>query len=311
MSKLSNGKIEEITALLGKENVLLGEPMAEHVSMKVGGPADYFFTPKDTDGLAYLIRTLKEAEVPFYVLGNGTNVIVKDRGYRGAIINLLDNWAYAKIPADEEAGRVKVKAGAGMKLKNMAEKLCEAGLKGFEFASGIPGSIGGATTMNAGAYDGEMKQIITSVKAMDMDGNVRIFAADECDFGYRHSAFSDGSYIVLETEMALVPGEVSEIRAVIDDLTARREAKQPLEHPSSGSTFKRPEGYFAAKLISDCGLKGIRVGGASVSSKHCGFVVNDKDGTASDVLGVIELVKRRVRLETGVELECEVKIIGE
>jgi len=249
------------------------------------------------------VKFLKEESIPYYVIGNGSNVIIRDEGYRGVIICIKEGLREVRIEG------TTVHAGAGISLKELADIVCAASLTGFEFASGIPGSLGGAVTMNAGAYDGEMKNVVRSVEAVDKDGNAVTFTAEEADFSYRHSAFSAGDYIITGAVLELAEGKRDEIQAKMDDLNQRRADKQPLEYPSCGSTFKRPEGHFAGKLIMDSGLAGARVGGASVSAKHCGFVINDQNGTAEDVLGVIAMVQKTVKEKFGIELECEVKVL--
>lgn len=300
MKEIDIEKIKEIT---GEENVSEGEIMAPHMSMKVGGAADIFATPSDTGTLGRLIAYVNENDIPYYIIGNGTNVIIRDEGYRGVIICIKDSLREIRVDGE------KIFAQAGVSLKALADAACGASLTGLEFASGIPGSLGGAVTMNAGAYDGEMKDVITAVYAIDKAGNEKVFTADEAQFSYRHSIFSDGDYMVTGAEITLAGGDQAQIREKMDELNRRRAEKQPLEYPSCGSTFKRPEGYYAGKLIMDSGLAGARVGGASVSRKHCGFVINDRNGTAVDVLGLIKLVQRTVKEKFGVELECEVKVL--
>ena len=284
--------------------------MKAHTSMKVGGPADLFFTPGSIGDIQFITGVLKKEKIPFYILGNGSNVIFRDEGFRGAVICLSDCFkGYSVAGNDEENGTADVIVKAGTLNKDLSDGLVKLGLSGFEFASGIPGSMGGATAMNAGAYDGEMKNIIKEVKLLDADGNTVMASNAEMDFGYRHSLVTSGDYIVLETTLTLKKDDPEMIRARVDDLTRRRQEKQPLEYPSCGSTFKRPEGYFAGKLISDAGLKGYRLGGAQVSEKHAGFVINREDASAEDVLDLIEYIKDRVYETQGVKLECEVKII--
>lgn len=295
--------IDRLKDIAGEANVLENEIMQEHSSMQTGGPARLFLTPPDTESLAGTIQLLNAEGVKWYVIGNATNILFSDKGYEGALIQLLDKYDTVEVDG------LTVRAQAGVMLKKLAEIIYEAELTGFEFASGIPGSLGGAVTMNAGAYGGEMKDVVRSVTAMDRNGQIRIFDAKEADFAYRHSAFSGGEYIVLEAELELQKGVGSDIRAMMDDLNGRRADKQPLEYPSCGSVFKRPEGYFAGKLIMDSGLAGARVGGASVSTKHCGFIINDQQGTTKDVLDLIALVQERVKENFGVELECEVKVL--
>lgn len=296
-------QIAKIKEIVGADNSVEGEIMAPHMSMKVGGAADLFVTPDDRKKLADLVRYLNENNIPYYVLGNGSNVIIRDEGYRGVIICTKDRMNSANVDGNT------IIADAGISLKDIAEMACGASLTGFEFASGIPGSLGGAVTMNAGAYDGEMKDVLKLVEAIDRSGRVITFAAEDADLSYRHSIFSDGDYIITGAVIGLEEGDKDAIRAKMEDLNSRRAEKQPLEHPSCGSTFKRPEGYYAGKLIMDAGLAGARVGGASVSEKHCGFVVNDRGGSAEDVLGVISMVKETVKEKFGVELECEVRVL--
>ena len=300
--KMRDTDIEKIREIAGVENVSTDEIMAPHMSMKVGGPADCFVKPAEA-AVGPLVKYLNEEGIPYYVIGNGSNVIIRDEGYRGVIICVKEGLWEVSIDG------TTVRAGAGVSLKDLADIVCSASLTGFEFASGIPGSLGGAVTMNAGAYDGEMKNVVTCVEAVDKAGNAVTFTCGEADFSYRHSAFSGGDYIITGAVIELAKGNRDEIQARMDDLNRRRAEKQPLEYPSCGSTFKRPEGFFAGKLIMDAGLAGARAGGASVSAKHCGFVVNDRGGTASDVLAVISMVREKVKEEFGIDLECEVKVL--
>ncbi|MBR6349549.1 MAG: UDP-N-acetylmuramate dehydrogenase [Lachnospiraceae bacterium] len=301
--KIDSRILQEIVNRIGTENVREHEEMAQHLSMRVGGPADYFMTPQTEEDAAFLVKLLNENGIKYYIMGNGSNIIVRDAGFEGVMIQFLDNYNKAEIDGN------LVRAKAGIKLKVLADMIMDRSLTGFEFASGIPGTLGGAVCMNAGAYDGEMKDVVREVKMLDKQGNILVLSNDEMDFSYRHSICSSGDYVVLEALLELKPGNKEEIKAKTDDFTARRKDKQPLEYPSCGSTFKRPEGYFAGKLIMDAGLKGASVGGASVSRKHCGFIINDNNATATDVLGLIDLVKRTVKESQGVDLECEVKIL--
>ncbi len=301
--KIDSRILQEIVNRIGAENVREHEEMAQHLSMRVGGPADYFMTPQTEEDAAFLVKLLNENSIKYYIMGNGSNIIVRDAGFEGVMIQFLDNYNTAEIDGN------LVRAKAGIKLKVLADMIMDRSLTGFEFASGIPGTLGGAVCMNAGAYDGEMKDVVREVKMLDKQGNILVLSNYEMDFSYRHSICSSGDYVVLEALLELKPGNKEEIKAKTDDFTARRKDKQPLEYPSCGSTFKRPEGYFAGKLIMDAGLKGASVGGASVSRKHCGFIINDNNATATDVLGLIDLVKRTVKESQGVDLECEVKIL--
>ncbi|MCF0228934.1 MAG: UDP-N-acetylmuramate dehydrogenase [Parasporobacterium sp.] len=308
MINISDKALEAIEKVIGEGNIRKNEPMKHHTSMEVGGPAAWFFTPEDQEGIAAVLVNLQQEGIPYYIIGKGSNVIFRDEGYDGAVICLADNYSgYEIISADDETAVVSVKAGTSN--RDFSDAMINEGLAGFEFASGIPGSIGGATAMNAGAYDGEMKHIIREVKLLDEQGNVIVRSNEEMDLSYRHSLVSSGGYTVLETVLNLKKDDPAAIQARVDDLTARREEKQPLEYPSCGSTFKRPEGYFAGKLISDSGLKGYRHGGAQVSEKHAGFVINRDNATASEILELIEYVKTTVLEKQGVLLECEVKIL--
>lgn len=295
----------KLCEILGSENVLRNESMKAHTTFKVGGEAEFFLTPKTVDELSKTIKYLKIVSYPYYILGNGSNVLVKDSGYKGAIIKIKENLSGIEIDADN----CFVKAEAGATLAKIAKSVYEEGMTGFEFAAGIPGTLGGAVTMNAGAYGGEMKDIIMEVTVMDKAGNIDVKTAEEMKFAYRHSIVKEEELIVLSAIMELKAGDKEEIKEMMDDLAARRRDKQPLEYPSAGSTFKRPEGYFAGKLIMDAGLRGYRVGGAMVSEKHCGFVINAGDATAADVLQVISDVKAKVFEQFGVMLEEEVKIL--
>lgn len=294
---------EILVNILGEENVLKNEDMSRHTTFRAGGSAALFLTP-DYENISELIKCLNENKIPYYILGNGSNLLVKDTGYDGAIVYIGSNFDDCIV----EDTTIIVKAGTKLsKLSNMAYK---ESLKGLEFASGIPGTVGGAVTMNAGAYGGEMCQVIESVKVLDESGNILILKNDELDFGYRHSIVMENNYIVLEATIKLIKGNQEEIKALMDDFAFRRKDKQPLEFPSAGSTFKRPEGHFAGKLIMDAGLKGKSVGGAQVSEKHCGFVINKGNATATDILELMELVSDVVMEKYGVKLEPEVKILG-
>jgi UDP-N-acetylmuramate dehydrogenase len=295
---------ELLTECLGAGRVLVGEPMKRHTTFQAGGPADYFVEPQTEEELRALICLLRKEQTPFYILGNGSNLLVSDQGYRGVIISML-----ALRECRIEGCRVR--AGAGIRMSQAAGQICRAGLTGFEFAAGIPGTLGGAVVMNAGAYGGEMVQILRSVRVMTKEGDILELPAEELKLGYRTSCIPEKGYIVLSAEWELAPGKTEEIQARMEELARRRKEKQPLEYPSAGSTFKRPEGYYAGKLIMDCGLAGFRVGGACVSPKHCGFVVNDRNGTASDIYHLCREVQNKVREAYGVNLTMEVKILGD
>lgn len=301
--ELKTSALEKIKKALGEENVFENEIMADHLTMKVGGPARYYFTPENEGALIELLDVLSSQDCPYYVLGNGSNVIVRDEGYDGAIINMVKGFGQIDVSKD------LITAGAGASLKDVSERALEEALTGFEFACGIPGSVGGACSMNAGAYGGEIKDVALRVRTLTRDGEAITFSNEDMKFGYRHSVCSDSTLIVTKALFKLEKGDPALIKAKMDELTKKRQEKQPLEYPSCGSTFKRPEGYFAGKLIMDSGLKGVSVGGAQVSEKHCGFVINKGNATAKDVLELIDLIKKTVYEKQGVELECEVKIL--
>ena len=303
---MDNHRIEnKFCTCLGSDNVKLQEPMSRHTTFRIGGPADFYLCPHSTKEVQEIVEICKEENLPYFVLGNGSNLLVSDKGYRGVVIQLWKNFS------DITVKDCCIQAKAGALLSKVAAEALEAGLTGMEFASGIPGTIGGAAFMNAGAYGGEMKDIIKSVKVLDTQGEVRILPKEELKMGYRTSIVKEKGYTVLSVELELSKGNREEIRNTMEDLKERRTSKQPLEMPSAGSTFKRPEGYFAGKLIMDSGLRGFSVGGAQVSEKHCGFVVNKGGATAMDVLNLIREVQRRVKEQFGVDLETEVRFLGE
>lgn len=297
--------LEKLQKLLGQDKVLINEPMSAHTTFRIGGPADYFVMPQTTEELAKVLELCKEENVPYFVLGNGSNLLVGDKGFRGVVIQLYKNFDGLQIEG------TKVTAKAGAMLIRVAKESGKAGLTGLEFASGIPGTIGGAMVMNAGAYGGEMKDVVSAVTVLTKDGEIKTLTAEEMNFRYRGSVVEDEGYIVLEAVMELKEGNLEEIQARIDELSVQRRTKQPIEYPSAGSTFKRPEGYFAGKLIMDAGLRGYQVGGAQVSEKHCGFVINAGGATAADVMQLMSDVSEKVQQQLGVALEPEVKRIGE
>ncbi|MCI8550742.1 MAG: UDP-N-acetylmuramate dehydrogenase [Lachnospiraceae bacterium] len=286
-------------------NVCSNEPMKKHTTFQVGGPADYFVTPQDVSELAALVRLCREEGKPYFILGNGSNLLVSDGGYRGVVLHV--GKALGKIRVLDN----RIYAGAGATLAQTAAKACEAGLSGLAFASGIPGTIGGALVMNAGAYDGEMAQVVCGARILTKDGEEKRLEASQLQMGYRKSCILPMEYIVTEVELLLEPGDKTEIRSRMEELAARRKQKQPLEYPSAGSTFKRPEGNFAGKLIMEAGLRGFSVGGACVSEKHCGFVINKDGAKAADILKLCREIQRRVREKFGVFLELEMRLLGE
>ena len=295
-------KLEQI---LGKEQILREEPMRLHTTFRIGGPAQFFVIPRTQEEAAAAVCLCRSEGAPYYIIGNGSNLLVSDKGYRGVVIQLFKEFSDINI----EGTRIRAQAGAS--LAKIAAEALRAGLAGFEFAAGIPGTLGGACIMNAGAYGGEMKDVLLAVTVLTKDGEIREIPREELDMGYRTSRASREGWIVLGATIELARGDGKEIRAKMEDLKQRRTDKQPLEYPSAGSTFKRPEGYFAGKLIQDAGLKGLRVGDAMVSEKHSGFVVNCGNATAADVDGLIRLVQEKVREDSGITLEPEVRRLGE
>lgn len=295
-------KLEQI---LGKEQILREEPMRLHTTFRIGGPAQFFVIPRTQEEAAAAVRLCRSEGAPYYIIGNGSNLLVSDKGYRGVVIQLFKEFSDINI----EGTRIRAQAGAS--LAKIAAEALRAGLAGFEFAAGIPGTLGGACIMNAGAYGGEMKDVLLAVTVLTKDGEIREIPREELDMGYRTSRASREGWIVLGATIELARGDGKEIRAKMEDLKQRRTDKQPLEYPSAGSTFKRPEGCFAGKLIQDAGLKGLRVGDAMVSEKHSGFVVNCGNATAADVDGLIRLVQEKVREDSGITLEPEVRRLGE
>lgn len=291
--------------LLGEDRVFTEEAMSQHTTFKIGGPADYFLMPDKGEDVGRVIKICKEKEIPYFILGNGSNLLVGDGGYRGAVIQIYRNMSSVTVEGNE------IRAQAGALLSAVAAAAKNASLTGFEFAGGIPGTIGGAVVMNAGAYGGEMKDVLTEVTVMNAEGDIFTLPTEELELGYRTSIIKTAGYIVLEAKIRLKEGDLEVIRETMKDLTIRRTTKQPLEYPSAGSTFKRPEGYFAGKLIMDSGLAGYQVGGAQVSEKHCGFVINAGDATARDVRTLMDNVRDIVYKKYGVTLEPEVKFLGE
>ena len=296
---------QRLSGILPPDQIAVNEKMSAHTTFRVGGEADIFVEIKTFAELEKALAALRSEGL--FLLGNGSNVLVSDSGIRGVVLHL--SREYGKIVPDHTDHTVLV-CEAGATLASIAHKACECGLSGFEFAAGIPGSLGGAIVMNAGAYDGEMSQVVKRVRLMMPDGRIVEKSAQEMHFSYRHSILKEEPLIVLDASIALVPGSSQEIRARIEELASRRRDKQPLEYPSAGSTFKRPEGYYAAKLIDDAGLRGFSVGGAQVSEKHCGFVINRDNATAADIHMLIMEVQRRVKQSSQVTIEPEVILLG-
>lgn len=301
-------QLADLQRIAGEQAVRLQEPMSAHTTFRIGGPADYFVEAGNESVLKEVLLLCKETETPFFILGNGSNLLVSDEGYRGVMISLrgFDEISFREGEGTE-TGKTVMTAGSGVLLSKAAMQAAERGLTGFEFAGGIPGTLGGAVTMNAGAYGGEIKDVILSARVMTQEGDVTELSAEELALSYRHSIIQEKELIVLSADFAFAHGDEEQIKEQMRQLNARRREKQPLEYGSAGSTFKRPEGYFAGKLIQDAGLKGYRSGDVMVSEKHGGFVVNVGKGTCGDAMRVIEHVQRTVYEQFGVELELEVK----
>ncbi|SHK15534.1 UDP-N-acetylmuramate dehydrogenase [Anaerobranca californiensis DSM 14826] len=293
---------KELKTILGEENLKINHPLKDYTTFKIGGPADYFATPETEEALLQLINYARELDIPFFILGKGSNILISDEGYRGIIINLTEKLN--KITVEGE----KIYAQSGATLTDISKRALEHSLTGFEFAIGIPGSFGGGIFMNAGAYEGQMSDVVERVWAI-RNGEIVVIDKEEMEFGYRKSVFQKYNDIIIRGCIKLKKGDYNQIKGKMDELTEKREGKQPLELPSAGSVFKRPPGNFAGKLIEDSGLRGYRIGGAQVSEKHCGFIVNTGEATAQDVKNLIEHIQRTVKEKFAVELEREVKYL--
>ena len=289
---------------LAPDSVCTDELMSRHTTFRIGGPASVFVTPKSEKDLVTAIEICRSQGAPYFILGNGSNLLVSDQGYDGVVVHIGSDLRDISVEGTE------ITAKTGAMLSQVAHAALAHGLTGMEFAAGIPGSLGGACMMNAGAYGGEMSQILVGVRALDDKGQIVALAADQLELGYRHSILMAQQYVVLGARIHVEKGNPEKIQAQMDDLKEKRIAKQPLEYPSAGSTFKRPEGAFAGKLIMDAGLRGFRIGDAMVSEKHCGFVVNAGKATAEDVCGVISHVQQVVMAKYGKELEPEIRVLG-
>ena len=293
--------LEEIQKIVSKDKIFTNEPMSKHTSFKIGGPAEIFVKINNVEELKLIIKISKQAEVPITVVGNGSNLLVSDDGIRGIVLKI----EFDKIEI-EESGKLKV--GSGVKLAFLAQKCLKEKLEGFEFASGIPGTIGGAIRMNAGAHGSEMKDIVKKITCMTRDGKIQVISNEEAKFEYRNSIFSQNDYIILEAEIQLRKGNPEEIRSKMDEYATYRKEKQPIEYPSAGSTFKRGNDFITAKLIDECGLKGYQIGGAQVSEKHAGFIINKENATAEDVKQLMKYVEEQVYNKFGKKIEPEIEI---
>lgn len=301
---ISESVKEALQKFVPIENILYMEPMSQHTTFHVGGNADCFIKIADSVSLSALLNYLNRVEIPYFIMGNGSNLLVSDQGYAGIIIQFAEDFSDIRV----EGCHLYAKAGA--LLSKVSTTACEYGLTGLEFAAGIPGTVGGGVVMNAGAYDGEMKQVVEWVKVLDYEGNELILSNDTMEFGYRTSAIKNNPFIVTECCFLLKEGDKSAISSKVEDFQNRRKMKQPLEYPSAGSTFKRPEGYFAGKLIADSGLRGVSIGGAQVSEKHSGFIINTGNATANDISRLIAHVQEEVYNHFSVRLEPEVIYLG-
>ena len=294
----------DLTRTCPSMEVRVDEPMSRHTTFRIGGPVRVMALPKTEEEAVKAVQVALRHEVQPFYMGNGSNLLVSDQGYEGFILKLVDGLGTL------EADGTTLNAGSGVLLSRLSSFAMDKGLTGLEFAHGIPGSVGGAVTMNAGAYDSDMSTLVREVRCLTAEGELQALPARDLDFSYRHSAFSDGGRLILGATLELRPGSEGDIRALMDDLGSRRRHKQPLDLPSAGSIFKRPKGYYAAALIDECGLKGTTVGGAQVSKKHAGFIVNMDKATCADVLQLAELVRETVLRETGVAMELEVRTLG-
>ena len=302
---ISKAVMEALMDIVPKENIHIQEPLANHTTFRVGGPADCLVEIESTEQLKKVQKYLRLIEEPYTILGNGSNLLVSDKGYRGVVLQIANKMSDIRVDGNT------ITAQAGALLSKTAKVALDHGLTGLEFASGIPGSIGGAVVMNAGAYGGEMKQVITSVTVLDQEGEELILDNPTMEFGYRTSVIKHRPFLVTQVTMTLTPGDPTVIKSTMDDLASRRREKQPLEYPSAGSTFKRPQGHYAGQLIMEAGLKGFQIGGARVSDKHCGFIINTGTASAADVAHVIHHVQQTVKEKFDVTLDPEVIMLGE
>lgn len=296
---------DKLRNILDENEILENEPMSLHTSFKIGGPTDFFLVPTNIEKLVNTIKLCSNENIPYYIIGNGSNLLVTDKGFRGVIIQIYKNFNEIRIVGD------RVYAQAGVLLSKLSKEIYEASLEGFEFASGIPGTLGGAVFMNAGAYGGEMKHILEEVTVVTHQGDLINLPKEALELDYRSSVLQKEDYVAISAVLKLKKGDQELIKKTLDELNHKRKTRQPLEMPSAGSTFKRPEGHFAGKLIMESGLRGYSIGQAQVSEKHCGFVVNKGNASAEDVILLMDYVRKVVKEKFGVELEPEVKLLGE
>lgn len=312
-----------LVELVSMECVQIDEMLAKYTTFRIGGPADYLVTVNDARQLGDVICLCNECEMPYYIIGKGSNLLVSDSGYRGVVIRLGKGKGVCRIEEEDSqferylkmSGLTKedtaiYRCQAGVSLIAFALEVCRAGYTGFEFATGIPGTLGGAVAMNAGAYHGEIKQVILEATAVDNEGKVHVYSKDELDMGYRKCLIQENHSVVTEAVFAFTKGQAEVIMAKVKELGMLRTQKQPLEYPSAGSTFRRPENNYAGALIEQAGLRGYQIGGAQVAEKHCGFVINKENATAADVMKLIKEIQDRVKQKSGIQLETEVKFLG-
>ena len=297
--------ITEIQNLIPKENIYINEPMSKHTSFKIGGPAECFIKIKTIEQLKDILKYAQKEKIPLTIIGNGSNLLVSDDGIKGIVLKI----EIEKICQDIENGIILLTVGSGIKLGALAQKCLKEEVAGFEFASGIPGTIGGAIRMNAGAHGSEMKDIVKTVKYMTRDGEIHTITNEQAKFEYRKSLFTEKDYIILEVELQLKTGKAEEIKEKMTEYATYRKEKQPIEYPSAGSTFKRGTDFITAKLIDECGLKGYQIGGAQISEKHAGFIINKSNATAQDVINLMEYTKEQVYKKFGKKIEQEIEII--
>ena len=297
--------IKEIEKIIPKENIYINEPMKNHTSFKIGGPAEYFIKIENVEQLKEILRNIKNQQIT--IIGNGSNILVTDKGIKGIVLKI----EIKKLEIEQKEDKFIIKVGSGNKIGELAQKLAKQEITGLEFASGIPGTLGGAIRMNAGAHGSEMKDIVKTITYMDRDGKIYTIQNEKAEFEYRKSLFCKTDYIILETEIELAKGKQEEIQAKMKEYAEYRKTKQPIEYPSAGSTFKRGSDFITAKLIDECGLKGYKIGGAQISEKHAGFIINTGDATAQNVIDLINYTKEQVNKKFGKVIETEIEIIGE